>query len=400
MAVKANVVDDIQFKAEVVDAVWDERSARWRVTAADGTVFTAKVFVPAPGFIGEARMPKFPGMDVFEGTMFHSGAWNHDHELTGERVAVIGSGASAIQFLPEIQPKVAKLYSFQRTPSWVIPKPDFAIPAFVSSVFKNFPWAQKAIRAAGFFGLEALYPLMNHPELTTRIVSPLQRAVIALSIKDPQLREGLFPDHVFGCKRPMMSNNWYRALSKPNVAVILQGIDRLTEKGVVAADGTEYEVDTVIFGTGYTAGDLEIAHIVRNGDGVTLADVWKGSPRTYMGLTINGFPNMFLMLAPNSQSHLLSGMLAAELQAGYITSMISHVLRQGISRFEVKKATQDQFNADIDQRLDKFPMQPKYCNTYYSDSTGRNHIVWPEWGFKIKRRLRRFDAADYHMTTR
>ncbi|MFC7449100.1 flavin-containing monooxygenase [Rhodococcus daqingensis] len=389
------VVDRIRLRTEMVSAVWDEPARRWRITTADGTEITAKVFVPAAGIIGEAKMPRLPGQETFRGTVFHSGNWNHEHDLTGERVAVVGAGASAIQFLPAIQPAVGKLYSFQRAPSWVLSKPDFAMPRLVSRVFTRFPFVQRMIREAGFRGLEVMYPLMLHPRLLTTIVRPMQRSNMRRAIEDPELRRRLMPDHPFACKRPMLSNDWYPALAKPNVQVVFQGVERLTERGLVTTDGSEYEVDTVIFGTGYTAGDLAVTHIIRNGAGATINEVWNGSPRSYLGLAVHGFPNMFMMLAPNSQCHVQSVMWTSELQAGYVARAVKALLDGRVDRFEVKKSVHDGFVAAIDKRLERMPSQPKYCTTYFSDSTGRNHVVWPEWAFKIKRVLSRFAITDY-----
>lgn len=397
VARRFNVMDRIQLKTEMTAADWDEDARCWIVETTTGDRISAKVFVPAPGFIGEAKMPSFPGNDLFGGTMFHSGQWQHDHDFSGERVAVVGSGASAIQFLPEIQPHVGRLFSFQRTPSWVLPKADYRTHPYVSKVFARFPVVQKMIRAVGFFAFEGFYPALLIPEQVSRLLRPMQRAHIERWISDPMTVEALMPDHVFACKRPMISNKWFRALAQPNVELVFQGIDRLTATGVVAADGTEYQVDTVIFGTGYTAGDLMINHLIRNGEGKTVTQVWDGSPRSYLGITISGFPNMFMMLAPNAQNHQLSVIRTSEMQAGYITDAVKQTIFQGVSRFEVKPAVQRAFNDTIDRRLSRMAMQPKYCSTYYSDSTGRNHIVWPEWGFNVKRRLRKFNPSDYEI---
>ncbi|ENX17467.1 hypothetical protein F895_00606 [Acinetobacter sp. CIP 64.2] len=250
VAYKFDIVPQIQLGTEVVEARWDKALNRWMINTADGQSYSAKFFVPATGFIGEAKMPSFPGQEQFKGTMFHSGKWNHEYDLTGKRVAVIGSGASAIQFLPAIQPQVGHLYSFQRTPSWVLPKPDFAVPNIVKKVFKKAPLLEKMIREGALWSLEPSLPVFMNIKIMEKLHA-LGKLNINLSIKDPEMRRAITPTHTLGCKRPMFSNNWYDALVKPNVSVLFQGLSHITKNGVVGEDGKEIAVDTIIFGTGY-----------------------------------------------------------------------------------------------------------------------------------------------------
>jgi cation diffusion facilitator CzcD-associated flavoprotein CzcO len=395
VAHRFGIVDRIRLDTEVTEAVWDDAAQRWHIATARGERYSAKVFVAAPGFIGEAKMPSFPGQEKFRGTLFHSGKWNHGHDLTGKRVAVIGSGASAIQFLPAIQPKVKKLISFQRTPSWVLPKPDFAMPRAVSKLFARAPGLQKLVRETALLSLEPSLPIFLREKVLRAATHPIGIFNIHRAIADPAMREKLTPDHTLGCKRPMFSNEWYAALAKPNVQVVFQGLSRITETGVVAEDGTEFEVDTIIFGTGYAVAEPAIYRIIKGADGRSLSEVWQGRPRAYQGLAIHGFPNMFMMLGPNSHSVQGSVMWTAEQQAVYVARAVKAVLAAGLQRFEVRRAVQDDFNAGIEKRLQRMPIRPDICQSYYLDAAGRNQFVWPEFGVVIKRRLHNFELADY-----
>jgi cation diffusion facilitator CzcD-associated flavoprotein CzcO len=391
-----NIVNQIKLNTKVTDARWDATAKRWMISTADN-LYIAKFFVPATGFIGEAKMPEFLGQEKFSGTMFHSGMWNHDYDLTGKRVAVIGSGASAIQFLPMIQPQVKELISFQRTPSWVLPKPDFAMPKVVNKLFKLAPVLQKTIRESALLSLEPSLPIFMHQKILSAATHPLGLLNIRLNVSDRKMREKLTPDHTLGCKRPMFSNSWYAALAKPNVKVLFQGLARITENGVVAEDGQEYPVDAIIFGTGYAVAEPAIYRIIKGADGRTLSDTWQGNPRAYMGMAIHGFPNMFMMLGPNSQNTVGSVMWTAEQQSIYISKSIKTLQDKGVVVVEVKQSVQDKFNTEIDKRLTRMPVRADICKSYYLDASGRNHIIWPEYGFVIKQRLSQFKAADYNL---
>lgn len=391
------VAGQIQLHTEVVDARWEEAEHCWVVTTAAKEVYVARVLVAAPGFIGEAAEPSFPGQETFRGAIFHSAKWDYDHDLSGERVAVIGCGASAIQFLPAIQPKVKELISFQRTPAWVLPKPDVAMPKALNRLFARLPGLQTGIREAGLAGLETSLPVFMHERLLRAITHPLGRFNINRSVRDPEMRRKLTPGFTLGCKRPLFSNDWYRALVQPNVEVVFQGLKKITATGVVAEDGSTYAVDTIIFGTGYAVDDPAIYRIIKGAGGQSLAQVWQGSPRAYQGLAVHGFPNLFLMLGPNSHSVQGSVMWTCEQQAVYVARAVRRVLDEGVQRFEVKQAVQEAFNARIDRRLARLPIRPDVCNSYYLDSEGRNRFVWPDFGVVIKQRLHHPDLADYDL---
>lgn len=389
------IVDHIRLNTRVEDASWDAASARWHITTAGGEHYIARFFIPAAGYIGEAKMPHFPGQDSFKGAVFHSGLWNHDYDLRGKRVAVIGCGASAIQFLPAIQPKVGHIYSFQRTPTWVLPKPDYAVPEPVRKLFKRVPMLEKLVRESALLGFEPLLPLFLRENLVKRFGNRLGEMNIRLGIKDPAMRKALTPDHTFGCKRPLLSNDWYPALAQPNVTVLFQGLHHITENGVVGDDGQEIPVDAIIFGTGYAVAEPAIYRIIKGTDGRSLSEHWQGCPRAYQGMAIHGFPNMFMMLGPNSHSLVGSVMWTSEHQAIYIAQAVKALQQGGHRQLEVRRPVQDAFNAGIEGKLAKMPIRADVCETYYLDKGGRNQFVWPEYGVNIKKRLTQFESGDY-----
>ena len=397
VATRFNILDHVQLNTEVSDARWTESEGYWVVSTAAGERYHARVLVAAPGFIGEAEMPEFPGQKHFKGTIFHSGMWNHQHDLRGERVAVIGCGASAIQFLPAIQPLAKEVISLQRTPSWVLPKPDFAMPDAIGKLFQRLPALQRLVREAGLWGLEPSLPLFMNEKLLRRLSHPLGIWNINRSIQDPELRRQLTPKHTLGCKRPLFSNDWYSALAQPNVTVVFQGLKQITKAGVVTEDGSEVAVDTIIFGTGYAVEEPTIYRILHGADGRSLSQHWQGQPRAYQGVSIHGFPNLFMMLGPNSHSVQGSVMWTCEHQAIYIAQAVRQLFDGGMTRFEVQKSVQDRFNETIDKRLVRMPIRPEVCSSYYLDKSGRNQFVWPEFGAVIKHRLTHFELDDYQV---
>lgn len=395
VAQQFGITGQIRLNTEVSDARWSEGEGRWLISTAAGESYSARVLVAAPGYIGEAQMPRFPGQEKFRGTIFHSGMWNHEHDLRGERVAVIGCGASAIQFLPAIQPIAGEIISLQRTPSWVLPKPDVAMPRAVSELFRRVPALQRLVREAGLMGLEPTLPVFMNEKLTRRLTHPVGIWNIHRSIKDPEMRRQLTPHHTLGCKRPLFSNDWYAALAKPNVKVVFEGLSRITENGVVTESGTEIPVDTIIFGTGYAVAEPTFYGILHGADGRSLSQHWQGQPRAYQGMAIHGFPNFFMMLGPNSHSIQGSVMWTSEQQAVYIAQAVQEIFSKGVQRFEVQQQVQADFNRKIDKRLARMPIRADVCTSYYLDSTGRNQFVWPEFGVNIKRRLTNFEMNDY-----
>jgi len=257
-----------------------------------------------------------PGLDAFAGEVFHSSRWNHDHDLAGRRVAVLGTGASAVQFVPRIQPQVERLTVFQRTAQWVLPKADRGISETEQALYRRLPLTQRALREAMYYGFELGGFAQRHP----RAIGGIQRLAerhLRRSVADERLRRALTPDHMLGCKRMLFSNDWYRALTQPNVELVPHAATEVTPGGVIGADGVERPADTLILGTGFTITELPIAHRIRGRDGRTLDETWAGSPTGYLGTVVSGFPNLFIILGPNAGNGHTSATVLIEAQAGF-----------------------------------------------------------------------------------
>ncbi len=393
VAAEHGVIDRIRCNADVLAAAWNDDRQRWLLQTSDGD-YAAQVMVSATGPWSEPVIPELPGLDSFEGRVFHSSRWDHEHPLDGARVAAIGSGASAVQFVPEIQPRVGQLTVFQRTAHWVLPKPDRPLGRRAQEIFRRYPAAQRALRGGIYGASEALGVATRNP----RLLAPLQAAArrhLRRSVPDPELRRVLTPDYTIGCKRLLFSNEWYQALSQPNVDVVPHAVEEVRPRGVVGADGVERAADTIVLGTGFTITDLPIAARVRGREGRSLDDTWQGSPTGYLGSTVHGFPNFFILLGPNVGNGHSSAILLAETQIGYMVEALRAMSRSGLASVDVRAETQQRFNVEVQSRLAGTVWNAGGCMSYYLDANGRNSTMFPGSTFELRRRLGRFELADY-----
>ena len=388
------VAGHLRLGVEVREARWDATAARWRLSTSDGE-FTARSIIAAAGPWHEPNLPGIPGLDGFDGPVFHSSRWDHDVDLTGKRVAVVGSGASAVQFVPAIAPAVQRLHLFQRTPQWVLPKPDHHIPRLERRLLRR-PRALAALRGLEYRALEALGYAFRH-----RRTQPLLRAIatthIRAAIRDPELRRKVTPDYPVGCTRPLVSNDYYPALTRPGVEVHATGVAEVRGNTVIAADGTAAEVDAIILGTGFRILDLPVAGRILDADGASLADHWQGSPQAYLGTTVAGFPNLFLVLGP-SLGTVNSAFVIIEAQLTHIMGALRQL--RTAATVEVRRQVQDAFNARVQAALPATAYQAGGCRSYYIDANGRNSFSWPWATDRMIELLGRFDPADYRIGDR
>ncbi|MDP3713806.1 MAG: NAD(P)/FAD-dependent oxidoreductase [Mycobacteriales bacterium] len=388
------VFPHIVFHAEVTEATWLDEQQRWEIVTPAGTV-QASVLVSGAGPLSEPAYPDLPGLDTFAGTSFHSATWNHDHDLTGERVAVIGTGASAVQFLPHVQRAAAQVHLFQRTPPWILPRPDRPIPRVQQRLYSALPLLQKAVRTGVYWRQEAMLPgLVHKPELM-KGVEKIARAHLRWKVKDPELRAKLTPDYQIGCKRILIANGYYPALTQPNVEVLTDRVARVTPTGVVTADGQARDVDTIIFGTGFHVTDTAIAERVRGVHGETLAERWKGSPQAYLGTSVAGFPNLFLLVGPNTGPGHTSVIFYIESQVAMILDALRVMAQEGLSSLDVTQDAQDAFNEDVQRRMQGTVWTSGGCGSWYLDETGRNTTLWPGFSFQLRQATRRLDRSAY-----
>jgi cation diffusion facilitator CzcD-associated flavoprotein CzcO len=397
-AERHGVMPHVRFDTELESAAWDDDEQLWRIETSQGGM-TADILVAGQGPLSEPSLPEVPGIDSFEGTAFHSAEWDHEHDLSGERVAVVGTGASAIQFVPEIQPQVGKLHVFQRTAPWVIPHRNRPLKGWERMIYRLFPPAQLAMRAAIYWARE-LFVLQFRHRAAGRLLERIPLRHLHAQIKDPALRRKLTPDYRMGCKRILPTDEWYPALTKPNVEVITEGITEVRPHSVIAADGSEREVDTIIFGTGFHVTDVPIADRVRGRDGRTLAEAWHGSMQAYKGTTVAGYPNLFFLVGPNTGLGHTSIVFMIESQIAYVLGALRELRRRGAHTLEVREDAQAAYNEELDRMTEGTVWVTGGCTSYYIDRNGHNSALWPTYTWPFRRRLREFDAAAYAIGTR
>jgi cation diffusion facilitator CzcD-associated flavoprotein CzcO len=389
--------EHIRLDCEVTSAEWVEDEGVWRIETPQGP-FTVELLIAAPGFLSEPATPALPGLADFEGEAFHTARWNHDHDLTGRRVAVIGTGASAIQTVPQIQPIVEHLDVFQRTPPWVVPHRDRPITEIERRVYRRFPALQRIARSAVYWSREMLVPgFVRNPKLM-KLPQRVARRNLEKHVSDPELRAKLMPSYSFGCKRVLPSNDWYPAITQPNVDVVTDRIDRVAPNGIVSADGELHEVDTIIFATGFYVTDVRFAKIVRGRDGALMSDVWNGSPQAYRGTAVAGFPNLFVITGPNTGLGHNSLVYMIEAQLDYLMDALRVIEQRRATRVEVRRAAQDAYNADLQSRMGRTVWNSGGCSSWYIDANGKNTTIWPDYTWRFRRQTRSFDATAYELS--
>ena len=399
---KHHVDEHIRYGCTVERMDWDDDTRRWTiVTVEHGEVgsYQARAVVSAAGALHLPSYPDIPGAGVFGGASFHSARWDQSCDLTGKRVAVIGTGASAIQFVPEIAAQAAHLTVFQRTPPWIHPRPDVEIPARLRAMFGAVPLTARACR-------DAIYLLMEARALgfavNPKLMAPLEqmaRRHLANQVADPALRARLTPDYTIGCKRILLSSTYYPALQRPNVdlitADITGGITEITETGVVTADGTAHQADVIIYGTGFKVIESVTSLNVAGRDGRKLT---PENLEAYHGVTVAGFPNFFMLLGPNTGLGHTSVVFMIESQVQHVLSCLRILAREKADTIEVSEAAQRHYNDALQRRLRRAVWSEGGCDSWYLDDDGINRALWPGFSFEYWARTRRARRADYAVT--
>ncbi len=396
---KYGVRPHLQLEVEVTGAVWDEGEQRWTVSTADGRRYRAPVLVSAAGGLSRPCWPDLPGLSDFQGDLFHSARWNSDAQLDGRRVAVVGTGASAIQIVPELVGRVAHLDLYQRTPPWIMPKPDRAIAPLTQAAFRRLPALQYAARLAQYVTLESrAVAFVLAPQLLA-LASLAARRHLARSVPDPALRAKLTPDYTMGCKRVLISNDYYAAVQHPSVALVTDGIERVTADAVVSRDGQSRPTDALILCTGFKAAEDAAPFPVIGRGGRALAAEWHEGAEAYLGTTVAGFPNLFLLVGPNTGLGHNSMVYMIESQVAYVMDALATMRREGLSALEVRRDVQDRYNARVQRRMAR-TVWASGCKSWYQTASGRNTTLWPGFTFEFRARTRRFDPAAYLTTAR
>ena len=388
----------VRLDAELLDARWVAERHCWELETADGPL-AARVLVSAAGLLSEPWTPELPGLDRFRGNFFHTARWDHGDDLTGKRVAVLGSGASAVQVVPRIQPLAGRLHLFQRTPPWVIPHTDHEVSPRVRELYRRAPALQRLARAGVYVLRESVAPAVLRDSRALKLAELSARLHLRRQVRDPELRRRLTPDYEIFCKRIILSSEWYTAIQEPNVELVTGAPTELRERSIVGPDGREREIDTLIFGTGFKPAELPIAGRLHGRDGRSLAEAWGGSPEAYLATTVAGFPNLFLLYGPNSNLGHSSIVYMLESQMNYVLDALRALRRTGATELEVRAGAQAAYNAELQERLERTVWNSGGCGSWYFDRTGRNSIQWPGLTFEFRRRTRSFDAAAYRLAT-
>ena len=383
-----DVLRHVRYQHEVIGGSWDESIQRWEVRTTAGT-FDAQFVISGMGPLSNPIPPEIPGLETFTGHSFHSARWDHDHDLAGKRVAVIGTGSSAAQFVPEIQPKVGKLLVFQRTPGWTFPRMNRKITNVERAVYRRLPLVQRAVRARQYLYRELFGFLVQRPSL----IEPISKARIRKQVSDPELRAKLTPNYRMGCKRIIVTDDFYPALTKPNVSVVTSRITEIRPTSIMTQDGAEHEIDTLILGTGFQV--MPVADPLTGRDNVALAKRWSLRREAYLGTTVAGYPNYFMLVGPNTATGHTSVLLYLEAQVEYIVQALRHMDRTGAASFDVRPGTQAAFNEDVQARLGASVWTDGGCRSWYLDPDGGTSVLWPGSTPRFRKALRRFDPADY-----
>jgi cation diffusion facilitator CzcD-associated flavoprotein CzcO len=384
----------IRLGTAVTRARFDERTRTWDLTTADGQNLRASVLIMGCGFLNRERLPDIPGLATFAGKTFHSSRWDRSYTLRGKRVAVIGTGASAIQIVPSIAPEVEQLYVFQRTPPWIVPKADIPIPPRARALYARFPVAQKLTRQAIYWQREMFAVGMVVDPRFMKILERLARLYLARSVASSELRQKLLPSYTMGCKRILPTNDWYRALQRENVELVTEPIAEMRPGGIATRDGTERAVDAVVMATGFEASEHVAPFEVRGAGKRDLAEEWRDGAEAYLGTTISGFPNLFLLVGPNTGLGHSSMIFMIESQVTYVLDAIRTMRKKALSSVEVRADAQARYNREIRRRLEG-TVWATGCMSWYLTSTGRNTTLWPGFTFEFRLRTRRFDEASY-----
>jgi cation diffusion facilitator CzcD-associated flavoprotein CzcO len=404
VAERSGTLDRFVFGTRLADARWDPDARQWRtrvVGPAGERTITSTTLVAGAGGLSEPKLPAVEGIETFAGDLFHSARWDHDVDLAGKRVAVIGTGASAIQIVPEVQQVAAHLDVYQRTAPWVIPRNDRVYGAVERRLLRRLPALRRLYRTGIYWAHEAYVPAFT---IEPRMAAPARKAALAnirRGIDDPALRARVTPAFEIGCKRILRSNTYYPALAAADTDLVTDPIARVTQHGVVTADGVERPVDVIVVATGFHTTELPIADHITGAAGATLGAVWRaGGMAGYKGTTVPGFPNLFLLVGPNTGQGHTSMVFIIESQVAYVCDAVRTMRRDGLGSVEPRADATRAWNDDVQRRMRRTVWTTGGCQSWYLDAHGRNTTLWPKSTVTFRRKLARFDPDAYDVRPR
>ncbi len=388
----------LKLDTAITEARFDEAAGTWALTTESGDTVTARVVISGVGGLVDPAMPDIEGIDDFAGTLFHTARWNHDEDLDDKRVAVIGTGASAIQVVPAIADRVGKLSVFQRTAAWVMPKRDGPIGERARRLFHRFPAAQRAVRAALFWMSELLGgPIVVLDSPLSKIGEWGSKQHLKASVRDPELRRKLTPDFQFGCKRVLISDDYWPALERDNVELVTEPIARITPGGIETADGREHPLDAIVVATGFALGLASAPFPVSGLGGKTLDEAWARGAVAHKGMTVTGFPNWFIIMGPNTGPGHTSVLVFTESQIAYIRQAVQTLIAEDIKYLNVRPEVQNRYNAMLQDRM-KHTVWSSGCASWYLSEDGGNHALFPGFASEYCARVRKFKIEEYDAT--
>ncbi|MFC4373842.1 flavin-containing monooxygenase [Nocardia halotolerans] len=393
------VRDAIELGCEVTDVRWHDDTARWEITTSTGA-YTADVTVSAAGPLSAPKLPDIKGLSAFRGPLFHSARWDHDVDLAGRRVAVIGTGASAIQIVPAIAAEVGRLDLYQRSAPWVLPRMGRKYTRLERLIYRHVPGATRLARTAVYWLRESFVLWQSKCPPLADIFSRGARGKLWWVIRDRDLRRTLTPTHRLGCKRMLISNEYYPALARDNVEVVADGIAEIREHSIVANDGTEREVDVIVVATGFRIADSPTYDMISGRDGRTLSEVFGAHGlNVYKGTTITNFPNLFLMIGPNAALSYTSAIFTIEAQINYLVDALTTMNARGLRTIEVREQAQTDYNRTLQAGFAGTVWNAGDCTSWFVDEHGHNATLWPDFSFRYHRITRKFDLTAYDTTT-
>lgn len=378
---------------EITGATWSENDRTWTLTTAAGDTHEAEYLVLGLGQLSRPRWPTIDGLETFAGTIFHSARWDHDHDVTGERVAVIGNGASAVQFVPEIVERVATLHQFQQAPNWMLPKPDAPFTEVEIRRFQKIPGWERLHRSSIYAQFESRFAALRRNSRAAKLATDMCTRTIKSQVRDPELRAKLLPDYPVGCKRILISNDYLPALCRDNVEVVTEAITRVEPDAVITADGVRREVDTIIAATGFSTTDFLGSLRVTGRSAVDLGETWADGASAYRGIAVPGFPNLFFQYGPNTNLGHNSIVFMLEAQIRWILAAIDHAERPGGRPVEVRPEAARRWDRRITRALGRTVWEAD-CTSWYKNEQGRVTNNWPDWTFTYWAGLRHLRTAD------
>ncbi len=382
VARRFGVLDRVRTGVEVTSATWDEGRGRWVLQTSAGK-HEAELLLTACGQLSVPKTPAIPGLESFDGPAFHTAEWRHDVDLTGKRVAVVGTGCSAIQVVPAIQPTVGQLDVYQRSAGWTFPKMDYAYPEWAHSLFKRFPALRRLDRASILAFMELGAAAMTHHQWLLPALRSVGRRQITGTIEDPELLRKAMPSDEFGCKRMMLTDEWYPTLAKPNVELVTERIAAVTPTGIRDAAGVERPADALVLATGFATHGF-VAPMEITGCEGALAQEWEEVARAYLGLSVPGFPNMFLLYGPNTNGGTGSVIYTIEAGVGHVLAALGELDRAEASRIEVRREAAADFDRELRDAL-AGTVWHSGCTNWYVDENGSDPQQWP-WLWRTYRR--------------